>query len=180
MKKIPNILTAIRILLIPLFIFLYPRSHEAAAAVFLSACITDIADGYIARKYNAVTLFGMLFDPLADKLLQVSAVICMYMEGILRAPVMVLVIIKEAVMMTGAVILLFKKTVVPSNIVGKGATVLVSAGIILCVAVGQRFETLINITGVVIVIAAAVSLSVYMALFVKHIFNVGNKKIENK
>ena len=179
MKKVPNILTTIRILLIPLFVFLYSRSRETAAAIFLLACITDIADGYIARKYGATTVFGTLFDPLADKLLQISAVICMYTEGILALPVMVIVIIKETVMMTGAVILLFKKTVIPSNIAGKGSTVLVSAGIILCVAIGARFGNFIKITEVVIIIAALVSLAVYMTLFAKHIFNIGNKKITN-
>lgn len=175
MKKVPNILTTIRIFMIPLFIFLFPKSHEAAAFVFLLACITDIIDGYIARKYDAITVFGTLFDPLADKLLQASAVVCMHAEGMLSLPVVIIVIAKETVMMTGAVILLFKKTVVPSNIAGKTATVLVSAGVILCVAIGRYFETFVKITEVVIIIAAAVSLSVYMTLFAKHIFNVGKK-----
>ncbi len=176
MKNVPNILTGIRILLIPLFIFLYPRSHEMAAVVFLTACITDIADGCIARKFNAISVFGTLFDPLADKLLQVSAVVCMYLEGIMSLAVVVVVIIKEVVMMTGATILLFKKTVIPSNIIGKGATVLVSAGVILCVAIGTRVEYFIKVTEIVIIVAAVVSLATYMTLFAKHIFNVGNKK----
>ena len=176
MKNVPNILTGIRILLIPLFIYLYPISREIAAIVFLTACITDIADGYIARKFKAISVFGTLFDPLADKLLQVSAVVCMYNEGIMSLTVMLLVIIKEVVMMIGAVLLLFKKTVIPSNIVGKLSTVLVSAGIILCVAIGTNVEHFIKTTEVVIIIAAVVSLATYMTLFAKHIFDVGNKK----
>ena len=74
-NNIPNILTSIRILLVPVFLFylLIEQNYLIAFIVFAIASITDWADGYFARKFNIVTNFGIFFDPLADKLLVLSA-----------------------------------------------------------------------------------------------------------
>lgn len=78
-KNIPNWLTYLRLGLIPLFVFLLidpsPVSINVAVAVFILAAITDYADGFIARKFGAVSDFGKLLDPLADKILVLSALI---------------------------------------------------------------------------------------------------------
>ena len=81
MNNIPNKLTMIRVILIPFFIVFMlwdavPYGEYIAAAVFILACITDFFDGYLARKYNETTTFGKFMDPLADKLLVCSALIC--------------------------------------------------------------------------------------------------------
>jgi CDP-diacylglycerol--glycerol-3-phosphate 3-phosphatidyltransferase len=79
MRKVPNWLTAIRLALIPLFVVLMVNpSRETlwiATAVFLVAAVTDYADGYIARRYRAVTELGKLLDPLADKILVMAALV---------------------------------------------------------------------------------------------------------
>ena len=71
--NIPNLLTGIRFLLIPVFFLVFysdmPNNITAATFVFILAGITDILDGYIARRYNMVTRWGIVFDPLADKLM---------------------------------------------------------------------------------------------------------------
>ena len=73
---IPNVLTIIRIILIPVFVVLFFKGHKMAAlAVFCAASLTDMLDGYLARKLNQITDFGKLFDPLADKLMVLTAMV---------------------------------------------------------------------------------------------------------
>ena len=73
--NIPNILTCFRIFLVPIFIFylLIEQNYLIAFIIFIIAALTDWGDGYFARKFNSVTSFGIFFDPLADKLLVLSA-----------------------------------------------------------------------------------------------------------
>jgi CDP-diacylglycerol--glycerol-3-phosphate 3-phosphatidyltransferase len=79
MWNLPNILTLLRIALIPVFIVVYYTSWEwhnlAAAAIFGLAAATDWVDGYVARKYNLITAFGAFLDPVADKLIVVAAMV---------------------------------------------------------------------------------------------------------
>lgn len=78
-KKIPNWLTGLRLLLIPVFVVALNDQHQAslnfAAVIFILAAITDYADGIIARRYSAVSDFGKLLDPLADKILVMAALV---------------------------------------------------------------------------------------------------------
>ena len=81
-KNLPNQLTIGRVCAIPLFIILLMMGFRVAATIlFLLAAFTDMLDGKIARKYNLVTNFGKLMDPLADKLLTMSAFVCMVVLG---------------------------------------------------------------------------------------------------
>ena len=81
--NLPNKLTMLRVLLIPFFVFflLVPAFSDngkyIATVIFIIASLTDLLDGKIARKYNLVTNFGKFMDPLADKLLVCSALICL-------------------------------------------------------------------------------------------------------
>lgn len=80
--NLPNKLTIGRIIAIPIFIVVFLMGYRyAAAVIFILAAFTDMLDGKIARKYNLVTNFGKLMDPLADKLLVMSALICMVELG---------------------------------------------------------------------------------------------------
>lgn len=95
--NLPNRLTLLRVCLIPVFIVLvileetFPWARYAAVGVFAAACITDFFDGKIARKYNMVTNFGKFMDPLADKLLVCSALICLVDAH--RIPLWVVIVI---------------------------------------------------------------------------------------
>lgn len=96
--NIPNRLTILRVAMIPLFVVAMlwqslPYSDFIAGGLFILACITDYFDGYLARKYNQVTVFGKFMDPLADKLLVCSALICFLAEEDAQMPVWAVIII---------------------------------------------------------------------------------------
>src|SRR5947209_6418169 len=97
--NLPNVLTVVRILLVPvLIVALLEKTGGGdllAAIVFAAASITDAIDGYLARSRNAVTTFGKLMDPLADKLLIVAALIALVSLGRLEAWVAMVIIARE-------------------------------------------------------------------------------------
>ncbi len=99
--NLPNKLTMFRVILIPFFVFflLAPYfegyGNYVAVAIFIVASLTDLLDGKIARKYNLVTNFGKFMDPLADKLLVCSAMICLIELGLLPAWIVILIIARE-------------------------------------------------------------------------------------
>lgn len=76
---IPNLLSVVRLLLIPVIVWLYcgKQEYTAAVVVILLSGITDIADGIIARKYHMVSDFGKILDPIADKLTQAAIILCL-------------------------------------------------------------------------------------------------------
>lgn len=120
--NVPNILTMLRAALIPVFLVLYYSSlRYTALVVFLLASATDLLDGYIARKYNLITNFGKLMDPLADKLMVISVLLVQTVSGILPAAAVIIVVLKELVMVLGGMYMLKKGIVVYSEIVGKAA-----------------------------------------------------------
>lgn len=97
--NLPNKLTCIRMALIPVFVLLFNAPFAAgrylALVVFILASLTDMADGRIARKYNLVTDFGKFMDPLADKLLVCSALICLVGSGEIAAWIVIIIIARE-------------------------------------------------------------------------------------
>ncbi len=102
--NLPNKLTIFRVLCIPLFVVvmlvdLIPYNNFIAAAIFVIACLTDFLDGKIARKYNLVTNFGKFMDPLADKLLVCSALICL--SGVKIPEWIVIIIISRELFISG-------------------------------------------------------------------------------
>lgn len=99
--NLPNKLTIMRVILIPFFVFfmLAPYfegyGNYIAVAIFIVASLTDMLDGKIARKYNLVTNFGKFMDPLADKLLVCSAMICLIEKGSLASWIVIIIIARE-------------------------------------------------------------------------------------
>ena len=97
--NLPNKLTLMRVILIPVYLVLwhleFPGNNYAALAVFVVASLTDFLDGYIARKYDLVTDFGKFMDPLADKLLVCSALICLIELRQLPAWMVIVIISRE-------------------------------------------------------------------------------------
>ena len=93
---IPNVLTMIRLLLIPVFVILYMNGHpKGALAVFAVASLTDLLDGFLARKLNQISNFGKLFDPLADKLMVLTALICQGVGGVIPWAAILIIAGKE-------------------------------------------------------------------------------------
>lgn len=98
-ENIPNLLTLARIIMIPVFLifasFSEPTYHYIAAAIFAIASITDYLDGYLARKWHVVTNFGKFADPLADKMLVMSAFIMVVEIGLAPGWVSAVIICRE-------------------------------------------------------------------------------------
>lgn len=124
-KHVPNILTIIRFLLIPFIIyFLAINQYIVGVILFILSGITDVVDGAIARKFNFITDFGKLMDPLADKLTQISVLATLMIKDLIPVWILAIVIAKEAVMIAGASFLYGRDVVVSSKWFGKLATVL--------------------------------------------------------
>lgn len=131
--NVPNALTMLRMLLIPVYWFLMMDGRTyPALAVFVVASLTDLADGYIARKYHLITDFGKLMDPLADKLMVLSVMLSLALRGMAPWAALVILLCKEALMVLGGMVLYRKGVVVYARKIGKVAQALVVASLILC------------------------------------------------
>jgi len=99
MMNLPNFLTSLRILLIPVFILFFTMPHPArplmSVLIFLTASLTDFFDGYFARRHAQITKLGKLLDPVADKLLVSSALILLVSVGRVPAWVVIVIIARE-------------------------------------------------------------------------------------
>jgi cardiolipin synthase (CMP-forming) len=102
MLNVPNILTLLRILAVPLFLsLLVEGENDWALIVFITAGITDAVDGMVARMWNMRTELGAHMDPLADKLLVVSSFIALGIMGLVPRPLMIIVITRDVVILGG-------------------------------------------------------------------------------
>jgi len=128
--NLPNILTTVRFILIPVFIgvFFSPldKSLLYSIIIFIFAGVTDVLDGYIARKYDAITKWGQAMDPLADKLMQLTVLICFTLKSFIPIWIISIYGIKEIFMILGGIILYTRKDklVISANYYGKIATVI--------------------------------------------------------
>ena len=159
-KLLPNILTVIRFIFIPFIIIaLALENYITALVLFTLSSLSDVLDGYIARKYNAITDFGKLMDPLADKLTQLSTLITLYIKRIIPIWIVLILIAKELVLISGASFLYGKQLVVSSKWYGKLSTVLlyiavVSSLIINIFDISVHFDVYIYAVTIVLAIFA--------------------------
>jgi len=117
--NLPNMLSLARLLMAPLFaaFFLSEKSEGIyfSAAVLLVSGVTDIADGYFARRLGLITRLGKVLDPLADKLMQATVFACLYMKGVIPFFVLALYILKEALMLLGGALIIKDGRSVPQS-----------------------------------------------------------------
>ena len=123
-----NLITIIRILLVPVYVFFAsgnPSSNQdiIAAGIFLIISLTDFLDGYIARKYNQITDFGKFLDPLADKILVISAFVLFVAQGRLSPVITIAVITREFLVTSIRLVASGKGTVIAASMSGKLKTV---------------------------------------------------------
>ena len=138
LKHVPNILTIVRFLLIPFIVlFIFTNNYLLAFVFFTLSAITDIADGFIARKFNLISNFGKLMDPLADKLTQIATLASLVLTDIIPIWILLVVLLKEFIMICGASFLYGKDVVVYSRWYGKLATVLLYFAIVMSLLVKQ-------------------------------------------
>ena len=141
-KYIPNTLTVLRFLFIPIIIdFIFKGNYLLAFIFFTISGITDILDGFIARKFNFVSNFGKLMDPLADKLTQICVLGSLVIVKIIPIWILLIVMLKELIMIIGASFLYGKNVVVYSKWYGKLATVLFYLAIVISLITKQLVVT---------------------------------------
>jgi len=120
MKHIPNILSMLRILMVFVFFAAFQAgSYVLALVVYVAAVLTDLLDGYLARRNNWITDLGKVLDPLADKLMLITAIACFYLKGWLPLWLLIIIVLKEVLMIVGGLFLWNKKVVVYADWFGK-------------------------------------------------------------
>ena len=139
--NVPNSLTVLRILLVPVFVaFLLSGRYEYALATFLLAGITDGLDGTIARVANQRTALGAYLDPLADKLLLTSAFVTLAFLGLVPLWIAILVVFRDLCLMAATLLAKYTESRVDisPSLLGKGTTVFQLLYIILVVILTSR------------------------------------------
>lgn len=153
MRNIPNILTIFRITLIPVFLFLVLEDRFlTGAAVFITAGVTDAIDGFIAKKYNSRTALGAFLDPMADKLLLITAFLALNIKGFLPLWLTGLVVLRDAVIFTGFVSLKSagRAVEIAPTVFGKLTTFLQIATIIFVLVFADSGEDLFTVLSVAV------------------------------
>ncbi|MBQ8663651.1 MAG: CDP-diacylglycerol--glycerol-3-phosphate 3-phosphatidyltransferase [Eubacterium sp.] len=171
--NLANKLTMFRVVLIPFFVFFMlcskwpfggPVGDYIALVIFVVASLTDLLDGKIARKYNLVTNFGKFMDPLADKLLVCSALICLVELNRLAAWMVVIIIAREFIISGFRLIAADNNVVIAASMWGKYKTTFQMAMVILLILNWPFiwFEIITGIVTWIAVILTVVSLIDYL------------------
>ena len=170
--NLPNKLTILRVIMIPFFVVFLMLENGAnttyryiAAALFIIASLTDLLDGKIARKYNLVTNFGKFMDPLADKLLVCSALICMIELGQLPAWMVIIIISREFIISGFRLVASDNGVVIAASYWGKFKTTFQMIGVVLLIL---NIPALSMVTDIVIWIAVALTVISLVDYIVKN------------
>ena len=193
--NLPNKLTLIRVILVPFFLlFMYidvPFSFAIALVIFAAASVTDALDGHIARKNNLVTNFGKFLDPLADKLMQVMALLCLFLSNfnkVVEAPIvpwwlLLPIVLKELTMGVGSVVFYRKfKTIGVAKNYGKAYTVLFYVVIAAVIVFDSWFRTHIWVKYILCALTAAsgwAAIVLYYITYLKGTFKKGKTVSSN-
>lgn len=133
MRHIPNILSCLRVLMVVAFIILFIKQfYFICLILYVLAFLTDVLDGFLARKFNWISDFGKLVDPFADKFMLLSALACLFFAGEFPLYLLIVLLVKELLMVLGGLFLLKKRKVaVYADMWGKAATGLFFASVSL-------------------------------------------------
>lgn len=126
--NLPNKITIFRIIMIPLFVVFMlvqriPGNEFFALAVYAIACISDALDGHLARKLNLITDLGKFMDPIADKLLVCSALICFVERSLMPAWIVLIIIARDFIINGFRLVAASKGIVIAASVWGKTKTV---------------------------------------------------------
>ena len=166
--NLPNKLTMLRVILIPFFVvfLLFGIGGDAskwiALGIFIIASLTDLLDGKIARKYNLVTNFGKFMDPLADKLLVCSAMICLIALNRIPAWIVCIIVAREFAISGFRLIAAEKGTVIAASYWGKFKTTFQMIMVILMIADIASLRVLTTIIMWIATVLTIVSLVDYI------------------
>lgn len=165
--SVPNFITIARFFLIPAFIILMLQgSYVYAILVFLFAGFTDVLDGYIARKYNMITKWGQILDPLVDKLIQFTALIMIAVTNVVENiwPVMMVIALKEISMGVGSMILWKSGIVIAANWYGKMSTVVFYAAIVFSILIPSYGRIFLAVAVIAALFAFVMYLMNYLSI----------------
>ena len=181
LKHIPNILSIIRIVLVGVFVYtMFFVNAYVAMGIFLLAGATDVLDGYLARRNNWITKLGKILDPVADKLMQCTVLVSLYIKSIIPLWFVIPFFVKEiTTLVTGFLVLRKRSVVVVSKWYGKMAVCLFYATIVLSVMLEDVLRDNIPLTIIVFlpaVICAVFALSAYF----NHYAGLKNKENVNE
>ncbi len=167
--NLPNKLTTLRVIMIPFFVFflLWQNGENRtfrmiALALFIIASLTDLLDGKIARKYNLVTNFGKFMDPLADKLLVCSALICLIDLKALPAWMVVIIISREFIISGFRLIASDNGVVIAASYWGKFKTTFQMISVVLLILDIKQLTLITDICVWISLILTVVSLVDYI------------------
>lgn len=134
MRHLPNILSGIRLILVGVFVMLFRAGrYLPALCIFVIAFLTDVLDGWLARSHGWVSDVGKLLDPLADKLMTLAALICIFVgkQKMTYLVLFLLMALKELLMVVGGAFMAKRKVVAMASWPGKVSTGLFAAGVML-------------------------------------------------
>ncbi len=165
--NLPNKLTIFRVILIPFFIVfllvpITPYDKWIALAIFIIASLTDLLDGKIARKYNLVTNFGKFMDPLADKLLVCSALICLIELNKIPSWMVIIIIAREFIISGFRLVAADNGVVIAASYWGKFKTTFQMVAVCLLIADIEVLRLVTEIVLWIAVILTVVSLVDYL------------------
>lgn len=161
--NLPTVLTVIRILIIPLFIIEAPANPQVGAFLFLIASITDFLDGYLARKFKQITKLGIILDPIADKLLVITALVILV--DLVRVPAWIatVIILREFIITTLRFYALSRGVVIPAEKAGKAKTVLQMISILFLLIANELYGIDLYDVGLLLLYIAT-AMAVYSAI----------------
>lgn len=172
---IPNILSYIRIILIPFFAYYYitatePEDYYIAALIILFSSISDMLDGFIARKFNQITEIGKVVDPLADKLTQMAIIVCLLFQYEYMWVLIILFVAKELFMgINGLILLRQGKQLDGALWFGKASTAVFYAAAFLLIAFPQMNDSmavlLMAITGAFLLLSFVLYIPVFAKMY---------------
>ena len=174
--SIPNLLSLFRLVLIPVYAILYLTAKEdyqfvLAGVVLAVACLTDMIDGKIARRFNMITTLGKILDPLADKLTQLTLTVCLSLKYPVLYPVLGLFILKELFQLVLGVFFLRKGKMLPGALMaGKVCTTILFISLITMVLIPRIDPTAVRLIAAVDALFLTISFVSYaMAYFGKDV-----------
>jgi cardiolipin synthase len=172
-KNVPNILSSIRICLVPVFVAAYFCQTGSvkiyAAVVYALASATDFLDGFIARKYNLTSNLGKILDPMGDKLMTLTVLTCITIDGVIPIWAVAVVLVKELFMVAGGAVIQKKQggMIPPANIFGKTSTVvffIICVTLMLFRGIPDTAATLMITAAIALMLLALVS---YVTTFIR-------------
>ena len=181
LKNVPNILSCIRIFLVfvfvALFFYEYPNNIVYALLVFLLAGLTDVVDGFIARRFNCISNLGKVLDPFADKLMQCTVIICFMIKGLMPIWFGIPFILKEVSLLISGIFLYKSSNVLAvSRWYGKFAVCFFYATIAAIVAFGDFFAENKIYLYLLCAVALCVTVGAFISYFVSYV-KVGREEI---